>query len=87
MYIDIIVEDENTNFMELLFGALSSDGILATYIGDAPSISDDPNDDDSIRKFEFIEMLTDVGFKNVKDYQEVSTSLFCSHCCCCLPEG
>jgi hypothetical protein len=62
--------------MSALYNGLSEDGVLVSQVGEAVTISD-PAQTYSVNKNRalFISSLTDQGFVNIAEYNEVSRSV------------
>ena len=71
MFVDALYD--GGPFLQSLPKALSSNGIFVSQVGEAPYLHS-PSEEYSLNKnrVKLVESLVDLGFENVRDYEEVS---------------
>lgn len=69
-------EEDEEVITTFLFELLSSDGVFATQVGDAPTLRTAANGNPNIQdRFDFIDSLQESGFVRIVDYEEVCIAL------------
>ena len=64
---------EDQEFLESVYRSLSTDGILTSQGGDAPSLRSSAYNTPSKNRSAFLDSLLKLGFESIRSYEEVSS--------------